>query len=81
VYSSLSIIKNKIKKDEVDNILTNMMEKKNTYKFLKLIPTKFWQDNPHKRVHLEGLGIDWRIIIKCTIKRVRRLGIHLCVLR
>jgi len=64
----------------VDNIVTHTMEKKNTYKFLKRIPTKFGQDNPKKRVHLKGLGMDWRIILKCTIKRMRRLGIHLYVL-
>jgi hypothetical protein len=54
------------------------MEKRNTYKFLKRIPTKFWLDNPKKRVHLEGLGIDERIILKYAIKRMRRGGLHSC---
>jgi hypothetical protein len=34
VCSSLSIIKDKIKKDEMDNVVKRMMEKRNTYKFL-----------------------------------------------
>lgn len=61
MYSSLIIIKDEIKKDELDNIVTHVMEKRNMYKFLKRITTKFWQGNPKKRVHLKGLGIDGRI--------------------
>lgn len=69
LQSSLSIIKDEIKKDELDSVVTHMMEKRNTNKFFKRIPTKFWQDNAKKRVHLEGLGIDGRIILKYTIKK------------
>jgi hypothetical protein len=46
-----------------------MVEKRNTYKFLKRIHTKFWQDKPKKRAHLEGIGIDGRIILKYNTKK------------
>lgn len=61
MYSSLIIVKDEIKKNEMDNVVTHVMEKRYMYKFFKRIPTKFWQANPKKRVHLEGLGIDGRI--------------------
>jgi len=41
LYSSLSIIKDKIKNDEMDNVVTHMMAERNTYKFLKRIHTIF----------------------------------------
>jgi hypothetical protein len=45
----------------MDNLVTHVTEERNMYNFLKRIPTKVWQDNPKKRVDLEGLGIDGRI--------------------
>jgi hypothetical protein len=32
--------------------------------------TKYWSENLKARDHYEGLGVDRKIILKCTIKMV-----------
>jgi hypothetical protein len=69
VYSSLSIIKDKIKKDEVDKIVTHLMEKRNTYKFFETNTYKILARQPEEKRPLGRPMNGWENNIKVYHKK------------